>query len=353
MPREEIAVLCRKLQASGRKIGFTSGVFDLLHPGHVDYLEKSRSLCDALVVGVNSDASVKRYKDELRPICQQQYRAQVVAGLAAVDYVFVFDESNNQRNVELLKPDIYFKAADYSKAKLTSAPLVESWGGRVEIVPRFGDYSSSAVIDRVLNTFLHSKAGSIVRPPLEMRPAVFLDRDGTLNEHIEYLHEPEKFRLLPGTLEALKKLSVAGFRLVVVTNQPGIGLGYYKKEDFFAVNKELLRACGKAGVLIDKIYFCPHSQSENCECRKPKTALLERAAKELNVDLKRSFVIGDMSSDVMLGKNAGCKSVWVRPPGVQADKLFDVTADFNAENLEQAAEWIIKAAKEESKEENG
>ena len=98
-------------------VGYTSGVFDLLHAGHVDYLSKAKQLCDILVVGVNSDSSVKSLKGELRPINSEGDRAEVVAALSSIDHVFVFSDSNNNKNIELLKPDLYIKAGDYKEGR--------------------------------------------------------------------------------------------------------------------------------------------------------------------------------------------------------------------------------------------
>jgi D-beta-D-heptose 7-phosphate kinase/D-beta-D-heptose 1-phosphate adenosyltransferase len=142
-----------------RRTGFTSGSFDLLHAGHVDYLAKARERCDLLIVGLNSDKSVKAYKDELRPIIPAEQRAKVLAALAAVDYVFIFDEENNNKNIEVLKPDVYFKAGDYSKDRLSSAPIVESYGGRVEIIPLVEESSTTAIIRRILTLYSTGSGG--------------------------------------------------------------------------------------------------------------------------------------------------------------------------------------------------
>jgi len=123
--------------------------------------------------------------------------------------------------------------------------------------------------------------------------------------------------------------------LVVITNQPGIGLGYYTKEDFFKVNKEMLKQLSSHNILIDKIYFCPHSKSEKCSCRKPSIGLIERSREELNLDLKKSFVIGDKSSDILAGKKAGMKTILIGD-----DR--EAKPDFIARNLVEAATWIRK-----------
>lgn len=330
------------LKKEGRSVGFTSGVFDLLHEGHVSYLENAAALCDVLIVGVNSDASVRENKGPLRPICAESERMAVVASLACVDYVFSFSELNNNQNIELLKPDIYIKAGDYSKSQLSSAPLVEAYGGRVELVSVVDGRSTSSIVDKILLSHSNQIPRVVSEILYEKKPAIFLDRDGTINEEVEYLHEPEKFKLIPGVIEALKLFSENGFRLVVVTNQPGIGLGYFTKEDFFKVNKKMFAEVSRAGISIDKVYFSPYSQADNSPCRKPNTAMIDRAVEELNIDLKNSYVIGDMTSDVMLARNVGCKSVLVKTGFAGADRKYQVDPDLFVRDLLEAAQIITQ-----------
>lgn len=339
LSRPEIITLRGEYKAWGQRVGFTSGVFDILHPGHVEYLEHAKSLVDVLIVGVNSDLSVKGNKGDLRPINTERERAEVLAGLASVDHVFVFSEANNNTNVELLRPDLYIKAGDYSAEQLSSKAIVESYGGRVELVPFRSGMSTTGIIEKI-QTGLVSQAGQSIE--YERRPAVFLDRDGTINEHVEYLSDPKDFVAIPKAFTAMKRLQEIGYRIVIVTNQPGIGLGYFTKADLFAVNREMMRQASKEGCSIDKIYFCPHSKADGCECRKPGTYFIERARKELNIDVAKSFVIGDMTSDIVLGKNSGCRSILVKTGRGGTDGIFQVTPDHIAADLDDAAEWIAK-----------
>ena len=293
-----------------KKIGFTSGTFDLLHDGHVAYLAEAKKRCDILIVGVNSDLSVKTYKDSSRPIVPEESRAAVLNGLKSVDYVFIFNETNNHENINLLKPNFYFKAGDYDKASLSSAPLVESYGGQVIILPFVSGFSSTSIINKIIDTNLNLFVSLPAKTPA---PALFLDRDGTVNELVEYLHEPKKLKIIPGAFDAIKHFQNLGFKIVIVTNQPGINFGYYTKEDLFAVNKEIMKQAHKAGIGIDKIYFCPHVKTENCSCRKPSPGMLLRAEEELNIIMEKSIMVGDMLGDVEAGKAAGCgKTVLVR-----------------------------------------
>jgi D-beta-D-heptose 7-phosphate kinase/D-beta-D-heptose 1-phosphate adenosyltransferase len=129
---------------------FTNGVFDLLHPGHVELLEAARSEGDALVVGVNSDASTRRLgKGPDRPVASEAARARVLAGLAAVDCVVLFDEDTPLALIEVLKPDVLAKGADYAREAIVGADLVEARGGRVVRIPLVPDQSSTRLVERV------------------------------------------------------------------------------------------------------------------------------------------------------------------------------------------------------------
>lgn len=347
--REELQQLCDQFRADGLKIGFTSGAFDILHAGHADYLEKASVLCDILIVGVNTDASIQKYKGPDRPIIGQKYRLRLVAALEAVDFIFLFDERRNQRNIEALHPDYYIKAGDYSPEKLTSKEDVEKYGGEVRLIPVTETISTTEIIEKLAGSaggghsrFVEEEhAGHFERRPVKQSPAVFLDRDGTINEEILYLHEPEKFKLLPNVLEGIRKFQDMGFRIVILTNQPGIGMGYFSKEQFYAVNREMLRQFSKAGILVDKIYFCPHSKSEQCECRKPGLALVKRAEEELNLDLSRSVFIGDKTSDIETGKRAGAHTLLVKSGFHGEDGEFDVNPDGKVADILLAAEVIL------------
>lgn len=166
--------------------------------------------------------------------------------------------------------------------------------------------------------------------------AVFLDRDGVINEDIGYVHKPEDFKIFPGVFESLKKLRESGFKLIIITNQSGIGRGYYTEEDFFKLNNYMLDIFDKNGVKIDKVYFCPHLPKDNCDCRKPKTKFIEDAVEEFDLDIKRCWAVGDKLSDVEIGERAGCRTVLLDSRytrGLDRHKL---------KNLEEATRYILK-----------
>jgi rfaE bifunctional protein nucleotidyltransferase chain/domain len=335
--REKAVAIKTALSAEGKKVGFTSGVFDIVHAGHVEYLEYAKSLVDILFVGINSDASVKQNKGDARPINSERLRAEVIAGLQAVDYVFVFGERNNNINTEMLAPDVYIKAGDYSPERLSSKDIVERHGGRIELVPFKKGLSTTSVIEKIQLAAVSEDGEKI---SYSNRPAVFIDRDGTINEHVEYLSEPSKFREIPGAYKGIKRLQDLGFRIVVVTNQAGIGLGYFSREDLYAVNREMMKQASQQGCSFDKIYFCPHSKADNCECRKPGTYFIERAERDLSIDVRKSFVIGDMTSDIKFGLDAGAQTVLVKTGRGGEDGMFSVVPHHTAKDLLEAAEVI-------------
>lgn len=352
--RREITEICRRLKGEGKTIGFTSGAFDLLHAGHVDYLERAKALCDVLVVGVNSDISIKKYKGDERPVVKESHRMRVIAGLESVDYVFLFDERRNKKNIELLKPDFYIKAGDYKPSELTSKEIVEKYDGEVHILPIQETISTSDVIAVIKEIrgedeerFVEKeKTVHIRKRSTKQIPAVFLDRDGTVIEDVGYLHDPEKVKFLPGALEGIKKLYDMGYRIIIVTNQPGIGIGYFPEEDFYRVNRAMLSVFSGAGILVDKIYFCPHSKSETCSCRKPGQTLIERAKEELNLNMHQSFFIGDKTSDMETGRRAGMQTILVRTGFGGQDGEYSGEPDFWAEDLLVASEIILKTERE-------
>ena len=173
--------------------------------------------------------------------------------------------------------------------------------------------------------------------------AVFLDRDGTINEDTGYIDSPDRLVLISGASSAIKELNLKGFRTVVITNQSGVGRGYFSKEALDTVNKRLEWLIKKQGAHLDAIYYCPHHPDDNCECRKPATGLLEKAKRDFNIDFKKSYVVGDKASDVEIAKNIGCKVILVLTGmGKDEKKKLQSAPSYIADDLKDAVEWIIK-----------
>lgn len=145
----------------------------------------------------------------------------------------------------------------------------------------------------------------------KLRPAIFLDRDGTMIEERHYLADPDGVVLEAGAAEALARLQAAGFALVMISNQSGIGRGRMTHEDVERVNARLEALLGAEGVVLDKIYFCPHAPDDGCACRKPGTGMIEAAKRDLALDLGRSVVIGDKDADLLCAGTLGMKGILV------------------------------------------
>ena len=187
-----------------------------------------------------------------------------------------------------------------------------------------------------------------------MNKAVFLDRDGTVTEEVGYLTELAMLRLIPGAGPAIKQLNQAGFKVVLVTNQSGVARGDFPEALVQKAHARLTEMLGHEGAALDGIYYCPHHPTAGnseytmmCDCRKPGTGLLDKAADDLAIDLSRSYVVGDKWSDVELAHKAGSRAVLVKtgfapgdPGNVRPEHVRD--PEFTAHDIAEAAEWIVE-----------
>jgi D-glycero-D-manno-heptose 1,7-bisphosphate phosphatase len=191
------------------------------------------------------------------------------------------------------------------------------------------------------------------------QPAVFLDRDGTINEQMGYINHISRFILLPGAAQAIRTLNEQHIPVVVVTNQSGLARGYFPPSLLDEVHARMERELAAAGAHLDGIYICPHHPEakeerfrKDCTCRKPKTGLLEQAAAELNLDLQRSFMVGDRWSDLKCGAQVGATPVLVLTGYGQGDLEYigpqqEIQPAKVAEDLPEAAKWIMERLKKQ------
>jgi D-glycero-D-manno-heptose 1,7-bisphosphate phosphatase len=182
-----------------------------------------------------------------------------------------------------------------------------------------------------------------------LSPAVFLDRDGTINQDREdYVKSLEEFELLPEALRGIAALSKSDAKIVVVSNQSGIARGYFTLQTLDAMTERMVEAVTDMGGRIDGTYYCTHGPEDRCECRKPLTGLLSRAAKELHLDLSRSIMVGDSFRDMIAGHAAGCEAtVLVLTGKTSSDRArhgldWKTPPDLIAEDLGVAAPWIFR-----------
>ena len=187
--------------------------------------------------------------------------------------------------------------------------------------------------------------------------AVFLDRDGVVNEEVNLLTKPEQIKLIDGVAEGIKLLNKNEILTIIVTNQPVVARNLITEEQLKRINEELLNQLKKRGAHIDALYYCPHHPEKNhleannlryrkeCECRKPKTGMIKKATKRFKINTNDSYVIGDQTVDIQLGKNAGCKTILVETGYGGRDNKYDVVADYYCKKLLNACNMIIKLTK--------
>lgn len=159
-----------------------------------------------------------------------------------------------------------------------------------------------------------------------MKKAIFLDRDGVINKDLGYVHTIKDFHFLPGVFEALRTFDSLGYLLIIVTNQSGIGRGYYTQNNFKMLTDWMKKRLQEAGIEIAGVYHCPHHPDDGCDCRKPQPGLILQAAKDFDIDLSRSWMIGDKQSDIEAARRAGVKNAILLGSGnapYHAQSLFD------------------------------
>jgi len=176
---------------------------------------------------------------------------------------------------------------------------------------------------------------------------VFLDRDGVINKKApedDYIKNWSEFDFLPGVKEVIKKLNKAGFLVIIITNQKGIAKGLMTEEDLKDIHLKMIKELKKGGAIIDGIYYCPHDEKDNCNCRKPKIGMFIKAKKDFNIDLNKSWMIGDSKSDIIAGQKAGCKTIFVRIKLNKSSTIIDgnIKYKFIVNNLKETISKIIR-----------
>jgi len=179
---------------------------------------------------------------------------------------------------------------------------------------------------------------------------LFIDRDGVINKDpggwtkTDYVTDWKDFHFIPGTLQALKILKDKGIKVIVASNQGGVNRGLYTKAELSKVNSIMLKEIEKAGGAIEEVFYCIHTDEDNCECRKPKPGMLETAAKKYGIDPKTTYFIGDAPKDISAGLRIGCKTILVLSGKSSRKDIesWEDKPDHVFENLLEAVEWLIK-----------
>lgn len=227
-----------------------------------------------------------------------------------------------------------------------------------EGIPVYGYRSPEYVkdvgtVDRINQALSDMEHGLISGKCLKQKQkCIFLDRDGTINKKNGFISKEEEFELEECALEAIRKINKSGYLAVVITNQPSVARGLCEIEDIENIHKKLATLLGREGVFLDDILFCPHHPDKGfpeenplykipCECRKPKTGMIDTAAARYNIDLSQSWMIGDTTMDIQTGVNAGVRTAFVMTGDAGNDRKYDVQPDIVAKDLLEAVERIL------------
>lgn len=189
---------------------------------------------------------------------------------------------------------------------------------------------------------------------------VFLDRDGTINEELEYIRDPKDFRLIPGAALALQRINALKLPVTVISNQSGIARGFLTEQDLIPIHKKLVEELGRAGARVDRIYYCPHHPTSGitpyniiCDCRKPRTGMLQWGAEELGIDLAQSIVVGDSLVDIQAGRAVGATTVLVLTGHGQLAReqctRDGINPDHVCDTIVEASEIITRIFREKRK----
>lgn len=209
-------------------------------------------------------------------------------------------------------------------------------------------------VDRINATVEELKSGLIQSKNLKNKQrAIFIDRDGTMNVSKGFISKADDLELIPGTIDAIKAINKSGALAIVITNQPVIARGECSFEELHNIHNKLKTLLGEKGAFVDDIFYCPHHPDKgfegevpelkfDCECRKPKTGMIDEAVKKYNIDLSKSYMVGDSTMDLETARNAGIKSVLVDTGFAGNDGKYDRSFDIEAKNLFDAVEKIIK-----------
>lgn len=260
---------------------------------------------DSGLLVVDKDNYVQQWltKEDARP---QYYRNIVNGGLHVISPK-VLDVEINTPKVDLDRQILKPLAGTEKMLCYNSPEYAKDMGTPERYYAACADYKSGKIQGKNLRN---------------KQKAFFLDRDGTINKYVGYLRTPEQFELLEGVGEAVRKINLSGYLAIVITNQPVIARGEVTADGLQKIHNKMETMLGKEGAYLDGIYYCPHHPDKGfsgeveelkivCECRKPKAGLLLQAAKDFNIDLSQSWMIGDSENDVLAGKNAGCKTALI------------------------------------------
>tara|TARA_B100001093_G_C26859867_1_gene1029467 strand:- start:1032 stop:2012 length:981 start_codon:yes stop_codon:yes gene_type:complete len=280
---------------NNNKIGVISGSFDVLHEGHKFALDFCKSKVDKLVVLINSDESIRLYKGNERPILKLVERLNDLDVYDNELFICMFDDLIPNYFLEKIKPDVYFLSKDWIKNPVEN-PVLEKYNIELLEHPELTNISTTK-----LNPNFDKSIG-----------AIFFDRDGTINKDVDYLHSIDKIEISSKNLKAISKLSELNYLNIIVSNQSGVGRGYFNEKSVEKINDKIINIIIDNNGQIDNIYFDTSTPENPSKNRKPNIGMILQARADYNISLKNSWVIGDKDTDIELGKKCNMKTIYIK-----------------------------------------
>lgn len=302
-------------------IGCITGSFDLLHEGHKYAIEHCKSKVDKLFVLLNSDDSIKKYKGPNRPVENQEIRIDKINSYDKDCYYFIFDNLIPNKFLEVIQPNIYFLSEEWSTSPVESLVL-DKTKTKITSHPFLPGFSTTNKVPKE-NISLG---------------AIFLDRDGTINEDLGYISEEKDLFISNENKIGLQNLAKLEFKIFIITNQSGVSKNYFSEATLLKLNKFLLNEIHGFGGRIDDVYYDTSSSDNPSINRKPNIGMVEKAVKEYKVALSKSWIIGDKATDIMTGKFSNMKTIYIENSKYTYNSNLE--PDYKASNLYDAYKII-------------
>ncbi len=322
---ENLILKSENINQNFETIGMISGSFDKLHAGHKHALSFAKEYCDHLIVLVNSDNSIKTYKGKNRPFENIATRVESLEKYNNNFIIYEFDDLIPNKIIESIKPNFYFLPKEWSSNPVEKA-ILEKIDCKLIIHTSLPGFSTSSGTSK--NEIKKFKENS----------AIFLDRDGTINDDVGYLNDKSKISISEENLNGLKLISKLKYLNIIITNQSGVSKGLLSVDKLKEINECLIDKIESHGGRIDKVYYDISSNENPSRFRKPNNGMVLKAVDEFNVVLRDSWLIGDKDTDIELAKKNNIKSIYIENKMYKYQSEF--VYDFKVNNLTEAYEII-------------
>ncbi len=302
-------------------VGVISGSFDGLHDGHKLALDYCSTRVENLIVLTNTDESIRLYKGNERPLIKLNERTKALKTYNNKLIIVSFNELIPNNMLEIIKPNIYFLSKEWIQNPIEKIVL-EKYNTKIQEHPQLANTSTT-----IQNPKIDKSKG-----------AIFFDRDGTINEDVGYLDNVNDIHIPKENLETISTLSELDFFNIIVSNQSGVGLGYFNTKIVKKINDKITRTITENNGRIDKIYFDTSTNENPSENRKPNIGMILEARKDFNISLRKSWVIGDKYSDIELGKKCNMRTIYIKNKNY--DYKSNVEPDFTINKLPESLKII-------------